>query len=224
MDKQLVIEMVQAIGELVIDCEPYFGATACAGKHEAMVSIAAELEDFVVDEHLSESPTDSSTDDESSQDIAADFVAASTTISTVSNSFESPVDTCAEEYPDSNGSRTTRQKYPASWPRERVAEWDPDIKSGISGISGMRFRPRNGYKDRGKYAGQMHLMSTQGHNPIAVQGGIEVVLRELGIWDRYKNSPRSRDGKILFDKDDQFRVEWKRLPCGTRLFVRVVKR
>ena len=219
MNAQLAIEKVQAIGELVIECEPYFCETACAGKLEEMVSTAAELEEFVVDEHLSESPANSSTADESSQDIAAHFGADSTTTSTASNSSELTVEVGAEAYPSVNGSRDTRKQYPASWPRERIAEWDPDTKSGISGISGLRFRQRNGYKDHGEYAGQMHLMSTQGHNPIAVPGGVEVVLRERGIWDKYKNRPQSHDGKILFDKVDQFRVHWIRRKDGTRIFV-----
>ena len=221
MDKQLVLKKVQASCELAIDCESYFGGTAGARKLEEMVSIAAELEEYVVDEHLSESAPDSTAADESSQDIAADFGAAPTTTSTDSNSFELPVDVGAGAYPNVNGSRDSRQQYPPSWTRERVAEWDPDIKSGISGISGMKYRARNGYEDRGEYAGQMHLMSTQGHNPIAVPGGVDVVLRERGIWDKYKNRRKSHDGKILFDKSDQFRARWVRREDGTRIFVSI---
>ena len=222
MDKQLVIEKIQASADLVIECEPYFATTACAGMHEEMVSKFAELEENVVDDRLSESPPDSSTADESSQDIAADFSADPTPSSTASNSFEIPVEVDAGTYQGVSDSHGTGRQYPASWPRERIAEWNPDTKSGNSGISGMRFRHRNGHKDRGEYAGQMHLMSTQGHNPIAVPGGVEVVLRERGICDKYKNRSQSHDGKILFDKADQFRVHWIRRKDGTRIFVSVI--
>ena len=222
MDKQLVLEKIQAIGELAIDCEPFFGETAYAGRLEEMVSIDAELEAFVVEERLSVSPSDGTSDVESSQVIATDFGADSTTTLAESDSFELPVEVQGGEFMSVNGSRGTGRQYPASWPRERIAEWDPENKSGNSGISGMKFRPRNGHKDRGEYARQMHLMSTQGHNPIAVPGGVDALLRQRGIYDKYKNRPLSHEGKILFDKADHFRVHWIRRKDGTRIFVRVV--
>ncbi|MCY3864575.1 MAG: hypothetical protein OXG68_03970 [Chloroflexi bacterium] len=222
MNAQLAIEKVQAIGELVIDCEPYFDATACAGKHEEMVNIVAELEEFVIDKRLSESPGGSSAADESSQDIVADFGPHSTTNLTALNVFECPVEEGAEGYSSVNDSSGAKQQYPASWPRERIAEWDPDTISGESGVSGVRFRARNGHKDRGQYAGKMHLMSTMGHNPIAVPGGVELLLRERGIWGKYGNRSLSHDSKILFDKADQFRVHWIRRKDGTRVYVSAV--
>ena len=120
------------------------------------------------------------------------------------------------------GIRNSNTCWPSNWTKERIGEWDPNTKAGISGISGLKFRSRNGPVDRGNYAGQAHLMSTAGHNPIAVPGGIKALLARLDILTKYANSIPRKPSKLLFNKRDHFRVQWKRLEDGTRLFVRIV--
>ena len=118
--------------------------------------------------------------------------------------------------------RDSGDVWPHTWTQERINEWDSDVKRGISGVSGLKFRVRNGSVDRGNYSGRVHLASTTGHNPIAVHGGVERLLREIGIYEKYKEDMPTTPDVFLFDQEDHFRVGWERLPDGTRSFVKIV--
>lgn len=125
--------------------------------------------------------------------------------------------------PPASRQRDAGGPWPHTWTQERINEVDHNVKHGVSGIVGLRRRKRNGWKDPGKYANRLCLVSRHGWNPIVVPNGVEQVLRELGLWSRYKDKLPT-DSKIFkFDTEDRFyRVEWERLPDGTRSFVKIV--
>ena len=106
---------------------------------------------------------------------------------------------------------------------ERKVELDQGVERGVSGISGLIFCAGHARKDIGDYAG-LNLMTTQGHLPIAVHDGLKELLLALGLLEKYVDRIPTTPGKLLFDKEDRFRVEWERLPNGTRVFVRMVRR
>lgn len=125
--------------------------------------------------------------------------------------------------PADNRKRNTRGAWPSTWTRERINEVDQAVERGVSGILGLRRRKRNGWKDPGNYAGQLCLVTRHGWNPIVAPDGIEPILRELGIWAKYRDKLPSDAKPFKFDPEDRFhRVEWERLPDGTRSFVKIV--
>lgn len=119
--------------------------------------------------------------------------------------------------------RASGDAWPHTWTQERINEVDPNVKHGVSGIVGLRRRKRSGWKDVGDYGGRLCLVSRHGWNPIVAPDGVEPVLRKLGIWEQYKDKLPT-DSKIFkFDPEDRFyKIEWERLPDGTRSFVKIV--
>ncbi len=104
---------------------------------------------------------------------------------------------------------------------ERKLELDQTVEYGRSGIYGMRLRARDGWKDRGNYAGKVCLITRHGWAPIVVPGGVDELLRRLGIWGKYEDKWPSNSKQVPFDRGDRFDVEWERLEDGTRSFVKV---
>lgn len=105
---------------------------------------------------------------------------------------------------------------------ERKREEDPDVKRGQSQIRGFLRRKRNSTADPGNYAGTVCLFTRHGWRPIVVQVGVERLLRQLAIWEKYKNEFPLVSNRVHFDDEDIFVAEWERLPDGTRSFVKIV--
>ena len=104
---------------------------------------------------------------------------------------------------------------------ERQLELDQDIMRGVSGIYGMRLRARNGWKDKGNYAGKLCLITRHGWAPVVVPNGVPGLLRELGILDYYRDKLPTHHDPVPLRRQDRFDIEWERLADGTRSFVRV---
>lgn len=107
---------------------------------------------------------------------------------------------------------------------ERKREEDPSVMRGKSQIRGFLRRKRNSSADPGNYAGETCLFTRHGWRPIVVPGGIEPLMRELGIWKKYERIFPLNSNRMHLDGQDIFVAEWQRLNDGTRSFVRVVAR
>ena len=118
--------------------------------------------------------------------------------------------------------RSSSEETGETFTEERKQELDQAVMRGQSGIYGMRLRKRDGWKDRGAYAGKVCLITRHGWSPIVVPGGVEELLRRLGIWGKYQDRWPSNSKQVPFDRQDRFTVDWERHADGTRTMVRVV--
>lgn len=105
---------------------------------------------------------------------------------------------------------------------ERIAEEDPNVLQGSSSLYGFINRKRNSSADRGKYAGEICLSTRHGWRPIVVPGGVESLLRKIGIWYKYRDEFPLSTKRVPFQVEDRerFVADWERLEDGTRSLVK----
>ena len=119
-------------------------------------------------------------------------------------------------------SRNSKSSGPSYKTEERKREEDPSVMRAKSQIRGFIRRKRNSSADPGDYAGKICLFTRHGWRPIVVPGGIEPLLRELGIWKKYERNFPLNSNRVHLDGEDIFVVEWKRLEDETREFVKII--
>ncbi len=107
---------------------------------------------------------------------------------------------------------------------ERKREEDPNVLKGSSSLYGLTKRKRNSSADPGNYAGMVSLMTRHGWRPIVVPGGVESLLREMGIWYKYEDEFPMRKKRVPFEVNDRdsFLAEWERLQNGTRVLSKIL--
>ena len=128
------------------------------------------------------------------------------------------------EYFNVARSRSSNSSGPGYKTEERKREEDPSVMQGSSGVYGVIKRKRNSSADPGSYAGKVCLMTRHGWRPIVVPGGVESLLRKIGILDKYRDEFPLSTKRVSFQVEDRDRFvgEWVRLEDGTRFLIRVL--